>query len=84
MSSKSKKGGRRMSATQLGNRHLLVFLWAMCTVLHPNPMQIRAVAAEIRNVLDSIRRGDLTEQMICEALASEENVLTDWARRDRA
>ena len=83
MSGKSKHIQRRMSATQLGNRHLLVFLWAMCSVLHPNAMQIRAVQKEIHNVLDSLRAGTLTEAMIVQALKDEENVLTDWERRDR-
>ena len=82
MSSKSKKT-RRTSSVQVLNRHLLVFLWAMCTVLHPNPMQIRAVQEEIGNVLSSLRSGNLTEKMICEALAAEEDILTDWERRDR-
>ena len=76
MSSKSKNNTRRQSATQLGNRHLIVFLWAMCSVLHPTPPQIKAV-------LDSLRAGRLREGDIVSALAEEENILTDWARRDR-
>lgn len=83
MSSKSKRNTRHQSATQLGNRHLLVFLWAMCTVLHPTPVQLKAVQAEIHSVLDSLRAGRLRESDIVDALAHEENILTDWARRDR-
>ena len=83
MSSKSKNNARRQSATQLGNRHLLVFLWAMCMVLHPTPPQINAVRDEIYSVLDSLRAGRLRESDIVDALAHEENILTDWARRDR-
>ena len=82
MSSKSKNNTRRQSATQLGNRHLIVFLWAMCSVLHPTP-QIRAVRDEIHSVLESLRAGRLRESDIVSALAEEENILTDWARRDR-
>lgn len=81
MSSKSKNNTRRLSATQLGNRHLIVFLWAMCSVLHPTPPQIRAVRDEIHSVLDSLRAGRLRESDIVAALAEEENILTDWARR---
>ena len=83
MSSKSKNNTRRQSATQLGNRHLIVFLWAMCSVLHSTPPQITAVRDEIHNVLDSLRTGRLRESDIVAALAEEENILTDWARRDR-
>ena len=83
MSGKSKRNTRRQSATQLGNRHLLVFLWAMCSVLHPTPVQLKAVQTEIHNVLDAIRAGRLRESDIVAALADEENILTDWARRDR-
>lgn len=57
MSSKSKNNTRRQSATQLGNRHLIVFLWAMCSVLHPTPPQIKAVRDEIHSVLESLRAG---------------------------
>ena len=78
MSSKSKNNTRRQSATQLGNRHLIVFLWAMCSVLHPTPPQIKAVRDEIHSVLESLRESDIVS-----ALAEEENILTDWARRDR-
>ena len=83
MSSKSKNNTRRQSATQLGNRHLIVFLWAMCSVLHPTPPQIKAVRDEIHSVLDSLRTGRLRESDIVSALAEEENILTYWARRDR-
>ena len=64
MSSKSKNNTRRQSATQLGNRHLIVFLWAMCSVLHPTPPQIKAVRDEIHSVLDSMRTGRLRESDI--------------------
>lgn len=77
MSSKSKRGSRRQSATQLGNRHLIVFLWAMCSVLHPTPPQITAVRDEIHSVLDSLRAGRLRESDIVSALAEEENILTE-------
>ena len=83
MSSKSKNNTRRLSAAQLGNRHLIVFLWAMCSVLHPTPPQIKAVRDEIHSVLESLRAGRLRESDIVAALAEEENILTDWARRDR-
>lgn len=70
-------------AAQLGNRHLIVFLWAMCSVLHPTSPQIKAVRDEIHSVLDSLRARRLRESDIVAALAEEENILTDWARRDR-
>ena len=63
MSSKSKNNTRRLSATQLGNRHLIVFLWAMCSVLHPTPPQIKAVRDEIHSVLESLRGGIGGENM---------------------
>ena len=64
-------------------KDVIVFLWAMCSVLHPTPPQIRAVRDEIHSVLDSLRAGRLRESDIVAALAEEENILTDWARRDR-
>lgn len=55
----------------------------MCSVLHPTPPQIKAVRDEIHSVLDSLRAGRLRESDIVAALAEEENILTDWARRDK-
>lgn len=64
-------------------KRIIVFLWAMCSVLHPTPPQIMAVRDEIHSVLDSLRAGRLRESDIVDALAHEENILTDWSRRDR-
>ena len=55
----------------------------MCTVLHPTPVQLKAVQTEIHSVLDSLRAGRLRESVHNVALAHEENIQTDWARRDR-
>lgn len=83
MSSKSKRPKRRQSATALGNRHLLVFLWAWSSVCHPSKGDLVAVTAEILNCLDSIRKGTLKESDIAAALRDECDILTDWQRRDR-
>lgn len=83
MSSKSKRRPHRQSATALGNRHLLVFLWAWASVCKPSKEQLVAVTAEILNVLDSIRKGTLKESDMAEALKDECQILTDWQRRDR-
>lgn len=83
MSSKSKRRPHRQSATALGNRYLLVFVWAWVSVCKPSVEDLRAVTAEILNVLDSIRQGTLRERDIADALRDECGVLTDWQRRDR-
>ena len=83
MSGKSKRPPRRQSTTALGNRYLLVFLWAWASVCKPSKEQLAAVTAEILNVLDSIRKGTLKESDIAEALKDECQILTDWQRRDR-
>lgn len=83
MSNKSKRPQRRQSTTALGNRHLLVFLWAWASVCKPSKEQLVAVTHEILNVLDSIRKGTLRESDIAAALRDECDILTDWKRRDR-
>lgn len=47
------------------------------------PVAFVGVRDEIHSVLDSLRAGRLRESDIVAALAEEENILTDWARRDR-
>lgn len=84
MSGKSKrKGTRRMSAAELMNRDLLIFLWAWVSVEHPDPARILAVKAEILNLSGSIRKGLVNLTMVAEQLRDECDLLTDWARRDR-
>lgn len=83
MSSKSKHPPRRLSNTAQMNRDLLIFLWAWVTVAKPGLPQIRAVADEIKNVAESLRRGLINETMIARQLESEYDVFTDWTRRDR-
>lgn len=83
MSSKSKRRPHRQSATALGNRYLLVFIWAWVSVCRPDKDTLVAVSREILNVLDSIRQGTLRERDIADALRDECGVLTDWQRRDR-
>ena len=83
MSSKSKRQPRRISATDLGNRFLLLFVWAWVNVCHPTVGQILAVKKEILNVSDSLRQGLINERMIAEQLRDEYGLATDWARRDR-
>lgn len=83
MSSKSKHPPRRMSATDLGNRFLLLFVWAWVSVSHPTVGELLAVKREILNVSESMRKGLVTERMIAEQLREEYGLATDWARRDR-
>lgn len=83
MSSKSKHGPRRLSATDLGNRFLLLFVWAWVSVSHPALGEILAVKKEILNLSESMRKGLVTERMIAEQLRDEYGLATDWARRDR-
>ena len=83
MSNKSKRQPRRMSASELGNRYLLIFVWAWVSVCHPEPAEILRVKAEILNVCESVRTGQVTERMIAEQLRDEFGLLTDWQRRDR-
>ena len=83
MSSKSKRQPRRISATDLGNRFLLLFVWAWVNVCHPTVGEILAVKKEILNVSDSLRQGLINERMIAEQLRDEYGLATDWARRDR-
>ena len=83
MSSKSKHPPRRLSATDLGNRFLLLFVWAWVSVCHPSAEEILAVKAEILTVSDSMRKGLANERMIAEQLREEYGLVTDWARRDR-
>ncbi len=83
MSSKSKRRPHRQSTTALGNRYLLVFIWAWVSVCRPAIEDIYAVKAEIVNVSESMRRGLLTEKMIADQLIEEFGLKTDWDRRDR-
>ena len=83
MSSKSKHPPRRMNATDLGNRFLLIFVWAWVSICHPTVRQILDVKAEILNVSESMRKGLVNERMIAEQLRDEYGLQTDWARRDR-
>ena len=83
MSSKSKKPQRRLNATELGNRFLLLFIWAWVSVSHPTVEAILAVKAEILNVSESMRKGLVNERMIAEQLEAEYGLRTDWVRRDR-
>lgn len=84
MSSKSKKAPRRLSAADLGNRYLLLFVWAWVSVCRPTVGEILKVKAEILNVSESMRMGLVNERMIAEQLRDEYGLATDWARRDRA
>ena len=72
-----------MSAADLGNRFLLLFVWAWVNVCHPDVGEILAVKKEILNVSDSLRQGLINERMIAEQLRDEYGLATDWARRDR-
>lgn len=83
MSSKSKRQPRRLSANELGNRYLLVFVWAWVSVCHPDPGEIYRVKAEILNISESLRAGLVTEKMLADQLRDECGLLTDWQRRDR-
>lgn len=83
MSSKSKRPPRRLSATDLGNRFLLLFVWAWVSVSHPTVGEIIAVKKEILNVSESMRMGLISERMIAEQLRDEYGLATDWTRRDR-
>lgn len=83
MSSKSKRRPHRQSATDLGNRFLLLFVWAWVNVCHPTVGEILAVKKEILNVSESMRQGLVNERMIAEQLRDEYGLATDWARRDR-
>lgn len=82
MSSKSKKP-RRWSRTEQSNADLLLFLWAWVSTCHPSLEEILAVKAEILNVSDSVRAGNVTLDMINRQLLDECDLMTDWARRDR-
>lgn len=82
MSSKSKRPQRR-SRTAQSNADLLIFLWSWVSKCHPSVEEILAVKAEILNVSDSVRRGNLTLGMINRQLMDECELVTDWARRDR-
>lgn len=82
MSNKSKKP-RRWSRTEQSNADLLVFLWAWVSKCHPSLEEILAVKAEILNVSDSVRAGNVTLDMINRQLLDECDFMTDWARRDR-
>ena len=83
MSSKSKRPPRRLSATDLGNRFLLLFVWAWVSMCHPTVGEIIAVKKEILNVSESMRMGLISERMIAEQLRDEYGLATDWTRRDR-
>lgn len=82
MSNKSKKP-RRWSRTEQSNADLLIFLWAWVSICHPSLEEILAVKAEILNVSDSVRQGNVTLDMINRQLLDECDLMTDWARRDR-
>lgn len=82
MSNKSKKA-RRWSRTEQSNADLLLFLWAWVSTCHPSLEEILAVKREILNVSDSVRRGNVTLDMINRQLLDECDLMTDWARRDR-
>lgn len=82
MSNKSKRP-KRWSRTEQSNADLLVFLWAWVSRCHPSVEEILAVKAEILNVSESVRAGNLTLDMINRQLLDECQLLTDWARRDR-
>ncbi len=82
MSSKSKRP-KRWSRTEQSNADLLVFLWAWVSRCHPSVEEILAVKAEILNVSESVRAGNLTLDMIDKQLLAECDLMTDWARRDR-
>ena len=82
MSNKSKKP-KRWSRTEQSNADLLLFLWAWVSVCHPSLEEILAVKAEILNVSDSVRQGNVTLDMINRQLLDECDLMTDWARRDR-
>lgn len=82
MSNKSKKP-KRWSRTEQSNADLLVFLWAWVSTCHPTLEEILAVKAEILNVSDSVRQGNVTLDMINRQLLDECDLMTDWARRDR-
>ena len=83
VSSKSKRPPRRLNASELGNRFLLIFVWAWVSVSHPSYEEIMAVKAEILNISESLRQGLVNERMIAEQLRDEYDLLTDWVRRDR-
>ena len=82
MSNKSKRP-RRWSRTDQSNADLLIFLWAWVSKCHPSLEEILAVKAEILNVSDSVRAGNVTLDMINRQLLDECDLMTDWARRDR-
>lgn len=82
MSNKSKRP-KRWSRTEQSNADLLMFLWAWVSRCHPSVEEILAVKAEILNVSESVRAGNLTLDMINRQLLDECQLQTDWARRDR-
>lgn len=82
MSNKSKRP-KRWSRTEQSNADLLLFLWAWVSICHPTLEEILAVKAEILNVSESVRSGNLTLDMINRQLLDECDLMTDWARRDR-
>lgn len=82
MSNKSKRG-KRWSRTDQSNADLLIFLWAWVSKCHPSLEEILRVKAEILNVSESVRSGNVTLDMINRQLLDECDLMTDWARRDR-
>lgn len=84
MSSKSKRQPKRWRRAEQINADLLVFLWSWVSTCHPSVEEILAVKAEIANVSESVRRGNLTLDMINRQLLAECDLMTDWARRDRS
>ena len=83
MSGKSKRSPRKWSRTAQSNADLLIFLWAWVSKCRPSVGEILAVKAEIQNVSDSVRAGNLTLDMINRQLLDECELQTDWARRDK-
>ena len=83
MSGKSKRGPRRRSRAEQSNADLLVFLWAWVSTCHPDVADILRVKAEILNVSESVRAGNVTLDMINRQLLAECDLMTDWQRRDR-
>lgn len=60
-----------------------MFLWAWVSTCHPDVADILRVKAEILNISESVRAGNLTLDMINRQLLEEFDLQTDWARRDR-
>jgi len=83
VSSKSKHPPKKKSFTRIFNEALAVFLWAWINVTHPAQDVIDAVAAEIRNVAESLSARNLSVDMIIKQLEQEHGIRTDWLRRDR-